>query len=92
MVFVQTLLSDFRYHHVDMTCNLFETCGQYLYRSPDSYHMTKHLLDQMMRHKARMALDSRYAIMIENAFYIVNPPEDKLVRLETIPLLLQHHH
>ncbi|KAJ6219514.1 hypothetical protein RDWZM_005326 [Blomia tropicalis] len=76
---LKTLLSDFRYHYVEMTCNLFETCGQYLYRSPDSYFMTNHLLDQMMRHKNRMALDSRYAIMIENAYYVVNPPEDKLL-------------
>lgn len=43
--------------------------------------MTSHLLDQLMRHKARMALDSRYAIMVENAYYVVNPPEDKLVRI-----------
>ncbi len=63
-----------------MACNLLETAGQYLYRSPDSHPMTSHLLDQLMRHKARMALDSRYAIMVENAYYVVNPPEDKLVR------------
>lgn len=62
-----------------MTCNLFETCGQYLFHSEDSYHLTKHLLDQMMRLKKRMVLDNRYEIMIENAYYSVNPPEDKLV-------------
>ena len=73
------MLSDFRYHYIEMCCNLLETCGQYLYRSPDSFHMTNHLLDQMMRLKSRMALDSRYAIMIENAYYVVNPPEVKLV-------------
>ena len=29
----------------------------------------------MMRRKTAMSMDSRYAMMIENAFYNVNPPE-----------------
>lgn len=61
-----------------MTCNLFETCGQYLYRSPDSHHMTNLLLQQMMRLKSHMHVNTRYEIMIQNAFYLV-VPDDKTV-------------
>lgn len=76
---IQTLLNDFRHHHIDMTCQLLETCGQFLYRSPDSHPMTKLLLEKMMRLNSRTALDARYTNMIENAFYQINPPEGKKV-------------
>ncbi|GAB6029878.1 Regulator of nonsense transcripts upf2, variant 2 [Chamberlinius hualienensis] len=72
---LKILLADFSHHHIEMTCNLLETCGRYLFRSPDSHTRTKVYLDQMMRKKAVMAIDSRYATMIENAFYYCNPPE-----------------
>lgn len=58
-----------------MTCNLLETCGRYLYRSSDSHHRCKLLLDQMMRKKSLLPYESRYITMIENAYYFANPPE-----------------
>ncbi|XP_046745655.1 regulator of nonsense transcripts 2 [Diprion similis] len=72
---LKVLLHDFTHHHVEMACNLLETCGRFLFCSPDSHQRTKIYLEQMMRKKAVTALDSRYVTIIENAYYFVNPPE-----------------
>lgn len=72
---LKVLLHDFTHHHVEMACNLLETCGRFLFCSPDSHQRTKVYLEQMMRKKAVTALDSRYVTIIENAYYFVNPPE-----------------
>ena len=72
---LKVLLHDFTHHHIEMTCNLLEICGRYLFCSPDSHQRTKVYLEQMMRKKAVTALDSRYVTIIENAYYFVNPPE-----------------
>ncbi|XP_015127753.1 regulator of nonsense transcripts 2 [Diachasma alloeum] len=72
---LKVLLHDFTHHHIEMTCNLLETCGRFLFCSTDSHQRTKVYLEQMMRKKAVTALDSRYVTIIENAYYFVNPPE-----------------
>nr|CAI5856685.1 unnamed protein product [Callosobruchus analis] len=72
---LKVLLHDFSHHHIEMVCNLLEVCGRFLYCSPDSHQRTKVYLEQMMRKKSVMALDSRYVTQIENAYYYVNPPE-----------------
>ena len=43
---IKQLLFDFSHHHIEMACALFEACGSFLYRSPDSHRRTKvkHLL------------------------------------------------
>ncbi|XP_054718821.1 regulator of nonsense transcripts 2-like isoform X2 [Uloborus diversus] len=84
---LKLLLSDFIHHHIEMACNLLETCGRFLFRAPDSYQRTKVLLEQMMRKKSVMSLDSRYTTMIENAFYYCNPPEvAPMVKVERPPM------
>nr|CAD7260854.1 unnamed protein product [Timema shepardi] len=72
---LKLLLHDFTHHHIEMCCNLLESCGRFLFRHPDSHQRTKAYLEQMMRKKSVTALDSRYVTMIENAYYHVNPPE-----------------
>ncbi|XP_072937001.1 regulator of nonsense transcripts 2 [Epargyreus clarus] len=72
---LKVLLHDFKHHHIEMACNLLETCGRYLYCNPDTHQRTMIYLQQMMRKKAVSALDSRYVTQIENAFYYVCPPE-----------------
>ncbi|XP_011314973.1 regulator of nonsense transcripts 2 [Fopius arisanus] len=72
---LKVLLHDFTHHHIEMTCNLLETCGRFLFCSIDSHQRTNVYLEQMMRKKAVTALDSRYVTIIENAYYFVNPPE-----------------
>ena len=41
---LKTLLSDFRHHNIEMCCNLLETCGRFLYRSPDCHCRTEIIL------------------------------------------------
>jgi len=72
---IKQLLFDFSHHHIEMACTIFESCGAFLYRSPDSHRRTKIYLEQMLRKKAAMSLDSRYTTMIENAYYMVAPPD-----------------
>lgn len=75
LICLKMLLSDFTHHHIEMTCNLLETCGHLLYKSPESHHQLKMLLEQMMRKKLLLSIDSKYVTMIENAYYFTNPPE-----------------
>ncbi|XP_044268882.1 regulator of nonsense transcripts 2 [Tribolium madens] len=79
---LKVLLYDFSHHHIEMACNLLEVCGRFLYCSPDSHQRTRVYLEQMMRKKAVMALDSRYVTQIENAYYYVNPPEVTITKKE----------
>ncbi|XP_065640842.1 regulator of nonsense transcripts 2 isoform X1 [Hydra vulgaris] len=72
---LKVLLDKFTHHNIDMACNLIETCGRFLYRSPESHSRMSSLLEQMMRKKAVQAFDTRHSTMIENAFYYCNPPE-----------------
>ena len=85
---LRMLLQDFQHHHIEMACNLLETCGRFLYRSSDSHHRTKIFLEQMMRKKTVKSFDPRYNTMIENAYYYVNPPEisTDAVKDETPPM------
>ncbi|GFS94914.1 regulator of nonsense transcripts 2 [Nephila pilipes] len=84
---LKLLLSDFIHHHVEMACNLLETCGRFLFQAPDSHQRIKVLLEQMMRKKAVMSIDSRYTTMIENAFYYCNPPEvAPIIKVERPPM------
>lgn len=75
LVCLRLLLSDFTHHHIEMSCNLLETCGRLLYNSPESHHQIRLILEQMMRKKLLLSVDSKYITMIENAYYFTNPPE-----------------
>ncbi|XP_076265048.1 UPF2 regulator of nonsense mediated mRNA decay [Rhynchophorus ferrugineus] len=86
---LKVLLHDFSHHHIEMACNLLEVCGRYLYCSPESRQRTKVYLEQMMRKKTVMTLDSRYVTQIENAYYFVNPPEVVSVAVKERPVMHQ---
>ncbi|ROL52702.1 Regulator of nonsense transcripts 2 [Anabarilius grahami] len=74
-------------HCLKMACTLLETCGRFLFRSPDSHLRTSVLLEQMMRKKQAQHLDVRYVTMVENAYYYCNPPPmEKTVRRKRPPL------
>ncbi|KAJ8919747.1 hypothetical protein NQ315_006276 [Exocentrus adspersus] len=86
---LKVLLHDFSHHHIEMACNLLEVCGRFLYCSADSHQRTKVYLEQMMRKKSVMALDSRYVTQIENAYYYVNPPEVVTITKKERPVMHQ---
>lgn len=70
------LLCHFQHHHIEMTCAFLEVCGMYLYNCKDSRLRTNVYLEQMMRLKKAMTLDTRHATQIENCYYLVKPPEN----------------
>lgn len=73
---LKLLLSNFQHHHhIEMTCAFLEVCGMYLYNCKDSRLRTSALLEQMMRLKNAMTLDSRHSTQIENCYFLVKPPE-----------------
>jgi len=76
---LKTLLADFKHHNIEMGCNLLDVCGRFLYRNNESHQKLKLLLEILMRKKQALQLDGRYSVMIENAFYYCNPPENKQI-------------
>ena len=87
---LKQLIFDFSHHNIDMACALVETCGQFLFRSPDSHRRMKIYLESMLRKKAAMSLDSRYTTMIENAYYMVAPPDSPQETKKERPPLHQY--
>ncbi|XP_067945290.1 regulator of nonsense transcripts 2-like isoform X2 [Watersipora subatra] len=82
---LKMLMFEFSHHNIDMACAMLESCGRYLYRSPDSHHRTRVYLEVMMRKKAVLSLDTRYNTMIDNAFYFCNPPSNQNIIRERRP-------
>lgn len=72
---LKMLLFDFSHHNIEMSCVMLETCGRFLFYSSKTRQRTKLCLEQMMRKKAALSLDSRYVMMIENVYFNINPPE-----------------
>ncbi|KAK8675079.1 hypothetical protein V6N13_033151 [Hibiscus sabdariffa] len=71
----QTCLDDFTHHNIDVACNLLETCGRFLYRSPETTIRMANMLEILMRLKNVKNLDPRHSTLVENAYYLCKPPE-----------------
>ena len=74
---LKQLLFDFTHHHIEMACTLVESCGAFLYRTPETHRRTKIYIEQMIRKKAALSFDAKYVTMIENAYYLVIPTESQ---------------
>eukprot|EP00029_Vermamoeba_vermiformis_P002932 TRINITY_DN1329_c0_g1_i5.p1 TRINITY_DN1329_c0_g1~~TRINITY_DN1329_c0_g1_i5.p1 ORF type:complete len:1191 (+),score=394.25 TRINITY_DN1329_c0_g1_i5:17-3589(+) len=72
---LRMLLDDFVYHNIDLACNLLETCGRFLYLTPESHVRINNMLEILMRLRAAKNLDARQNNLVENAFFSVKPPE-----------------
>ncbi|CAH9111210.1 unnamed protein product [Cuscuta epithymum] len=72
---LKTCLDDFTHHNIDIACNLLETCGRFLYRSPETTIRMANMLDILMRLKNVKNLDPRHITLVENAYYLCKPPE-----------------
>ncbi|XP_038978276.1 regulator of nonsense transcripts UPF2-like [Phoenix dactylifera] len=72
---LKACLDDFTHHNIDVACNLLETCGRFLYRSPETTIRMANMLEIMMRLKNVKNLDPRHSTLVENAYYLCKPPE-----------------
>ncbi|VDN23101.1 unnamed protein product [Dibothriocephalus latus] len=72
---LKRLLPNFVHHQIEMACGLLDTCGRFLYRSPQSHLRTKAYLEVMRRKKTAVHMDQRYVTMIDNSYYYCDPPK-----------------
>ncbi|XP_017697728.2 regulator of nonsense transcripts UPF2 isoform X2 [Phoenix dactylifera] len=72
---LKACLDDFTHHNIDVACNLLETCGRFLYRTPETTIRMANMLDILMRLKNVKNLDPRHSTLAENAYYLCRPPE-----------------
>ncbi|CAI0442891.1 unnamed protein product [Linum tenue] len=77
LVFIclKACLDEFTHHNIDVACNLLETCGRFLYRSPETTVRMANMLEILMRLKNVKNLDPRHSTLVENAYYLCKPPE-----------------
>ncbi|KAG9160182.1 hypothetical protein Leryth_023211 [Lithospermum erythrorhizon] len=87
---LKTCLDDFMHHNIDVACNLLETCGRYLYRSPETTVRMANMLEIMMRLKKVKNLDPRHSTSVENAYYLCKPPEKSARVSKVRPPLYQY--
>ncbi|CAI0411623.1 unnamed protein product [Linum tenue] len=72
---LKACLDEFTHHNIDVACNLLETCGRFLYRSPETTVRMANMLEILMRLKNVKNLDPRHSTLVENAYYLCKPPE-----------------
>ncbi|XP_038690259.1 regulator of nonsense transcripts UPF2-like isoform X1 [Tripterygium wilfordii] len=72
---LKACLDDFTHHNIDVACNLLETCGRFLYRSPETTIRMANMLEILMRLKNVKNLDPRHSTLVENSYYLCKPPE-----------------
>ncbi|KAJ3021095.1 UNVERIFIED_CONTAM: hypothetical protein HDU68_009800 [Siphonaria sp. JEL0065] len=78
--FFKVLLESFSNHNIEAVCSMLETCGRFLYKTPETSRVASNVLDIMMKKRTAMNLDSRLILLIDNAFYVCNPPEKTAIQ------------
>ncbi|GAB2225830.1 hypothetical protein Droror1_Dr00021597 [Drosera rotundifolia] len=87
---LKACLDDFSHHNIDVACNLLETCGRFLYRSPETATRMGNMLDILMRLKNVKNLDPRHSTLVENAYYLCKPPDRPARVAKSRPPLYQY--
>ncbi|KAG6763591.1 hypothetical protein POTOM_031017 [Populus tomentosa] len=87
---LKACLDDFTHHNIDVACNLLETCGRFLYRSPETTVRMANMLEILMRLKNVKNLDPRHSTLVENAYYLCKPPERSARVSKVRPPLYQY--
>ncbi|ORX39238.1 armadillo-type protein [Kockovaella imperatae] len=80
-------------NNVENMANLLETCGRFLLRNEATAATSKSMVELMRRKQSAMHLDQRQNVMLENAFYMCNPPERvarEVVQLPPMQSFIQH--
>ncbi|XRB07864.1 regulator of nonsense transcription UPF2 [Pycnococcus provasolii] len=80
---IRILLEDFGGHAVDVTCALLESCGQYLYRTPETHVRMKNSIDVFWRLVCSKAagLGDRQTALVENAYYGTKAADESFRRI-----------
>ncbi|KAF9098346.1 hypothetical protein BGX23_006400 [Mortierella sp. AD031] len=87
---LKVLLEDFGPQNIIVACALLETCGRFLkLKSTATSTRLDSLLDILKRKKAAIHLEPRFLLMIDNAYYQCNPPEQSTRQKREIPPIEQ---
>ncbi|KAF9114715.1 hypothetical protein BGX27_010025 [Mortierella sp. AM989] len=87
---LKVLLEDFAPQNITVACALLETCGRFLKRkSTATSTRLDTMLDILKRKKAALHLEPRFLLMIDNAYYQCNPPEQTTRQKRDIPPMEQ---
>ncbi|PAA94156.1 hypothetical protein BOX15_Mlig018107g5 [Macrostomum lignano] len=84
---LKLLIINFSHHSIELACTLLESCGRYLYATPETHLRIKVYLRNLWNKKTKMVTDERLSAMIENAYYSVAPPDANSRRLAKVVLL-----
>ncbi|KAL1562893.1 Regulator of nonsense transcripts upf2 [Salvia divinorum] len=87
---LKACLDDFTHHNIDVACNLLETCGRFLYQSPETTVRMSNMLEILMRLKNVKNLDPRQSTLVEIAYYLCKPPERSARVSKVCPPLHQY--
>lgn len=71
----KVLLEDFSTTNIECAAMLLEGCGRFLLRSEDTKERMSAMLDAIKRKHGMQHIDTRYQLLLENAYYQCNPPE-----------------
>ncbi len=92
---LNTCFQDFAGNNIEMACCLLEGCGRFLYRFKHSKDRMVKYLDTLQRLKKARNLESKYEIMIDNAYYHCRPPVGASARrvkiLTPLQLWIRHN-
>ncbi|OXM78214.1 hypothetical protein C364_04151 [Cryptococcus neoformans Bt63] len=89
---LKVFLDDFKFN-IENISNLLETCGRFLLRYEGTAEVAKRMVELMRKKQANMHLDQRHQLMLENAFYMCNPPERvvrEVVQLTPMQSFIRH--
>ncbi|KAF9970593.1 hypothetical protein BGZ73_006690 [Actinomortierella ambigua] len=87
---LKTLLDDFVAPNITVLCALLEACGRYLKRkSAATSARLDALLEILKRKRAAMHLEPRILLMLDNAYYQCNPPEQTARHKREVPPMEQ---
>ncbi|KAK3289206.1 Regulator of nonsense transcripts upf2 [Cymbomonas tetramitiformis] len=73
---------DFTHHNIDIACHLLESCGRFLFRSPETSVRAGNMLDILWRLRKAKNLSAAQSTLVENAYYQCKPPERSAVRIK----------
>ncbi|KAF9920881.1 hypothetical protein FBU30_009178 [Linnemannia zychae] len=87
---LKVLLEDFIPQNIIVACALLETCGRFLkLKSTATATRLDALLEILKRKKTAIHLEPRFLLMIDNAYYQCNPPEQSTRQKREVPPIEQ---
>ncbi|WWC72867.1 uncharacterized protein I206_106831 [Kwoniella pini CBS 10737] len=89
---LKVFLDEFKFN-IENIANLLETAGRFLLRFEGTKETAKKMVELMRRKQGTSHLDQRHQVMLENAFYMCNPPERvarEVLILSPIQSFIQH--